>query len=203
MIGQEEEGRYRRIEGGRRTNGHEQGDDGEIEQIPTSDLVRDLVSHSETLVREELRLARLELDRLRTMLREDGHELTEEGGRRVRETATIARAELAETGRKARRAMTLAAGGGVVLHSGYFVLLLAVVFAISRAMPLWGACVIVGLVAVIVGGFIESYGVKEAREATRRPFARALGRFQEDRRWMSEWWSEKVRSVRSNGNASM
>jgi hypothetical protein len=88
----------------------------------------------------------------------------EQISRLVRDELALARAEMAEKGKKAGVGVGLFGGGGVVALYGVAVVLAAVVLVLGEAMPYWPAALIVAVVLFAVAGVLALIGRKQIQQ---------------------------------------
>lgn len=100
---------------------------------------------------------------------------TDQVSRLVRDELELARMELAEKGRHAGKGAGLLGGGGLVALYGVGVLILALVFGLAEAMPLWLAALIVGVLLLVLAVVLALSGRSQVRRAT-PPMPRATVR---------------------------
>jgi hypothetical protein len=86
--------------------------------------------------------------------------------RLIREELALARAELAEKGRRAGRGAGLLGGGGLLALYGLGALVLAAILGLAVVMPGWLAALIVGVAVLLVAGFLALIGREQVRSAT-------------------------------------
>jgi Flp pilus assembly protein TadB len=153
------------------TDGH---DHRPVEDASTPELVRELVQEGKRLMREETRLMRLEMKALLT-----------EGQQRLERDVASAKEEIKGEAKKAAKAGGTVAAGGILAHAALYLVLFTVVFALSLAMPLWAACLIVAVAAGAGGAVLIYLGAKDFKRVQLAP-RRTLHQLQEDQRWMKD-----------------
>jgi uncharacterized membrane protein YqjE len=84
----------------------------------------------------------------------------------VRGELALAKAELAEKGKRAGIGAGLAGAGGVLALYGVGALIAAVIALLALAMPVWLAALIVAIVIFIVAGVLGLLGRSQIKRAT-------------------------------------
>ncbi len=135
------------------------GDGGQFSQLPTSDLIREFFNEGHKVADEARVLLRTELD--------------------------DAKEEFRAEAKKAAASSVWFGAGGVLLHTGFFVLVLAAVFALWLALPLWASALIVGALVCIAGGVAAMVGKKKLKDFHLKP-ERTTGHVKEDARWAKD-----------------
>jgi uncharacterized membrane protein YqjE len=92
--------------------------------------------------------------------------LGEQVSRLVREELRLARAELADKGKRAGIGAGLLGGGGLVALYGIAAVLAGLILLLAQVMWDWLAAVIVGVVLLAVAGVMALQGRTKVREAT-------------------------------------
>ena len=90
---------------------------------------------------------------------------SEQLGRLVRDELTLAKAELAEKGKRAGIGAGLFGGAGVFALYGLGVALTTIVIALDLVLPLWLAALIVTVVLFAVAGVLALLGKKQVSRA--------------------------------------
>jgi MFS family permease len=90
----------------------------------------------------------------------------EQISRLVRDELALAKAEMAEKGKRAGVGVGLFGGGGVAALYGVGALLAAVVLGLAEAMPGWLAALIVAVVLFAVAGVLALLGRGQVSKAT-------------------------------------
>ena len=163
----------------------ELGRDG-LEDESTKDLVREFVDEGKHLMREELRLVRLELS-----------SIVEEGRQRLERDVTSAKEELQIEARKAAKAGGAIGAGGILAHAALYLVLFTAVFILANFMPLWAAGLIVTAVVGCVAAYFIFGGLKKLESVHLAP-NRTLQQLQEDKQWMRD----RAHELKSNIRAS-
>jgi hypothetical protein len=91
---------------------------------------------------------------------------TEQTSRLIRDELRLARAEMAEKGKRAGVGAGLLGGGGIVALYGVAALLAAIVLGLAEALPAWLAALIVAVVLFAVAGILAALGRKQVSRAT-------------------------------------
>ena len=138
----------------------------------TTDLVRQLVDETKTLVRQELELARSEATRV-----------GEGVATLAQQELQLAKAELGEKGRKAGAGASLmgAAAALGLLAGGAFTAFL--ILALDGLMPNWLAALLVGAAYAVVAGILFFMGKERVREAGPLIPEQTIDSVKEDVQW--------------------
>lgn len=163
-----------------------------LSQLPTSDLVEELIVHGRRLVENEVHRLKRELGTTREGLTTDGRSAVAEARERVERGVVALKADLVEQKDRATAAVKPMAIGGVLLHAGVLFLLAAVVVGLASTMALWLSALIVGVVVAGIGALVTRSGAAKAKEIGRDPLVRTNKEMTEDRVWMSERWARMV-----------
>lgn len=139
---------------------------------PTTDLVRQLVDETKTLIRQEFELARAEAGRV-------GEGLATLGQQEVR----LAKAELTEKGKKAGAGAGLMglAGGIALLAGGAFTA--ALILMLDGVMPNWLAALLVAGVYAVVAAIVFSIGKSRVEDAGPLVPEQTIDSVKEDVQW--------------------
>jgi hypothetical protein len=89
----------------------------------------------------------------------------EQISRLVRDELALAKAEMADKGKRAGVGAGLLGGGGVVALYGVAVLIAALVMGLAQAMPGWLAALIVGVVLLGAAGALAMIGRSRVKQA--------------------------------------
>jgi hypothetical protein len=108
--------------------------------------------------------------------REEGRSIGDLLGDLGRQTGTLVRKEIdlakvevtSSVGRMSKGAAT-AGIGGALAYAGLIVTLLAIAFLLAETMPTWLATLIVGVIALVVGGLIAMSGVNRIKSTDMAP----------------------------------
>jgi hypothetical protein len=163
-------------------NGNQDG----LERESTSDLVRDLVAEGRRLMREELKLVRLEM-----------HAIVDEGRERLERDVTSAKEELKAETQKAARAGGAIGAGGILAQAALYLLLFTTVAIFATFMPVWAAALIVTVVVGAVAAGLIFGGVKRLKDVHFTP-TKTLHHLQEDKQWMREKAHALKSTIRAN-----
>jgi uncharacterized membrane protein YqjE len=109
----------------------------------------------------------------------------------VRGEVQLAKTELKEDATKAGRGIAFIAGGAIVLIIGFAYVMLGVIYLLAKAMPMWVAAGIVGIVLLIIGAALAWAG-KDRLSATSLAPEQAIESLKEDQ----EWANRQIKSVR-------
>ena len=110
-------------------------------------------------------------------------QLSEETTTLVRQELELAKAEVAEKGKKAGTGAGMFGGAGVAVFLGLGAITAALIAALDAAMPLWLAALIVGLVWMAVAGVLALQGRNKVQEATPPVPEQATESVKEDVQW--------------------
>jgi hypothetical protein len=164
---------------------------GRLQQVPVEDesskeLVKELLAEGKTLVREEVRLLRLEVQAL-----------VSEGRQRLDRDFAMAKAELKNEGKNLVRAGGTIGVGGILAHAALYLGLFAAVFGLSTAMPLWLATLIVGAVVGIAAMVMMRGGITAFKRVRFTPL-QTVHQLKEDKQWMREKAHALKSTIRAN-----
>lgn len=109
----------------------------------------------------------------------------------VRGEVQLAKTELKEDATSAGRGLAFIAGGAIVLVVGFSYLMLAVTYVLHKAMQLWIAAGIVGIVLLIIGALVAMAG-KHTLSATNLAPQQTIDSLKEDQ----EWANRQIKSVK-------
>jgi hypothetical protein len=178
--------------------------DGELRELETSELVRELVTHGKRVIEGEVRSLRAELARdigqARDDLRAELGAATEEARGRLASGLDAVKHDVREQVDRATSAAKPMAIGGVLLHAALFLLCAALALGLGTLMPLWVATLLTGLVAGGAGALLLKSGTHAARQVGRNPLNRTNRQLRENKRWMSEIkdrMASRMRELRS------
>lgn len=146
------------------------GDGSRYAQLPTSELIREFFNEGQKVADEARVLLRAEIN--------------------------DAREEMRAEAKKAIASSTWLGAGSVLLHTGFFVLVLCAVFALWLALPLWASALIVGAVVCIAGAICAAVGRKKLKDFHLKP-EKTSGHVKEDARWAKD----TMRSIQSSVRA--
>jgi uncharacterized membrane protein YqjE len=118
--------------------------------------------------------------------------LSEETTTLVRQELELAKAEVAEKGKKAGTGAGMFGGAGVAAFLGLGAITAALIAALDAAMPLWLAALIVGLLWLAVAGVLALQGRNKVQEATPPVPEQATESVKED----VQWAKTRVQSAR-------
>ncbi|GFO64038.1 phage holin family protein [Geomonas paludis] len=88
--------------------------------------------------------------------------------------------------------------GGVLLYTGFLVLLAAIVLGLATVMPAWGAALVVALGLIAIGAVLVLKGGKDVKEMDAKP-EQTVGALKETVQWAK---TLKFTSSRRRGFAS-
>lgn len=94
------------------------------------------------------------------------HDLTEQTSRLVRSEVELAKAELAQKGKKAGIGAGLFGAAGLLGFFAAAVLITTVILALDLVLPVWLAALIVGVVLLAAAGVAALVGKNRVTEAT-------------------------------------
>ncbi len=103
----------------------------------------------------------------------------------VRSEVRLARVEIKQEVTKALRASTMLAVGSVlgILALGFF--LWTATYAISLALPMWAATLIVGFVVAVVASALAGAGLQRIRDVSPEP-EKTVREVKEDVQWLKQ-----------------
>ena len=110
-------------------------------------------------------------------------QLSQETTTLVRQELALAKAEMAEKGKKAGKGAGMFGGAGVVGFLALGALTAALILALDTGMKAWLAALIVGLVYAAVAGVLALTGKKEVQQATPPVPEQTVDSVKEDVQW--------------------
>ncbi|HEX8052675.1 MAG TPA: phage holin family protein [Thermoleophilaceae bacterium] len=110
-------------------------------------------------------------------------QLSEETTTLVRQELELAKAEMAEKGKKAGKGAGMFGGAGVVGFLALGALTAALILALDTGMKAWLAALIVGLVYAAIAGVLALTGKKEVQQATPPVPEQTVESVKEDVQW--------------------
>jgi hypothetical protein len=119
-------------------------------------------------------------------------QLSEETTTLVRQELDLAKAEVAEKGKKAGTGAGMFGGAGVAAFLGLGAITAAAIAALDLAMATWLAALIVGLIWLAVAGVLALQGRNKVQEATPPVPEQATESVKED----VEWAKTRAKSAR-------
>ncbi|MCU4185334.1 phage holin family protein [Acidiferrimicrobium sp. IK] len=119
-------------------------------------------------------------DSVAELLRQLSHQTTT----LVHQEVELAKAELAEKGRRAGAGAGLYGGAGVVAVLALGALTAAGVAGLANALPVWAAALVVGAALLGVAGVLGLRGKKEIQEGTPPVPSQAVESTKEDVEWL-------------------
>jgi uncharacterized membrane protein YqjE len=110
-------------------------------------------------------------------------QLSQETTTLVRQELELAKAEMAEKGKKAGKGAGMFGGAGVVGFLALGALTAALILALDTGMKAWLAALIVGLVYAAIAGVLALTGKKEVQQATPPVPEQTVDSVKEDVQW--------------------
>ena len=110
-------------------------------------------------------------------------QLSQETTTLVRQELELAKAEMAEKGKKAGKGAGMFGGAGVVGFLALGALTAALILALDTGMKAWLAALIVGLVYAAIAGVLALSGKKEVQQATPPVPEQTVESVKEDVQW--------------------
>ena len=110
-------------------------------------------------------------------------QLSQETTTLVRQELELAKAEMAEKGKKAGKGAGMFGGAGVVGFLALAALTAALILALDTGMKAWLAALIVGLVYAAIAGVLALTGKKEVQQATPPVPEQTVESMKEDVQW--------------------
>jgi uncharacterized membrane protein YqjE len=117
-------------------------------------------------------------------------QLSQETSTLVKQELDLAKAEMAEKGKHAGKGIGLFSGAGLFGLGAFLALTAAIIAALSTAMDVWIAALIVAVVYGIVAAVLAKSGQKEIKEATPVAPEQTVETLKED----AEWAKTRTRS---------
>lgn len=114
-------------------------------------------------------------------------DLTRESSNLVRQEVNLAKAELTQKAAKVGKDAVLIAAGGFIAYAGALVLFAAIVALLVEVahMPVWGAALLVSLVALIGGGLLAMSGINALKKIDPTPH-NTIDTLKEDAQWAKQ-----------------
>jgi len=112
-------------------------------------------------------------------------ELTREMSTLVRQEVALAKTEMTTKMSSMGKNVGLMVGGGLVLYAGFLSLIAFAIIALSLAMPLWGAALLVTALVLAIGAFLVWFGREHMKRVDMAP-RQTVETLKEDARWMRE-----------------
>lgn len=112
-------------------------------------------------------------------------ELSRELSTLTRQEFALAKTEMSEKVSGVGRDLALVAAGGAVAYAGFLVLLAFLVLLLDLVMPLWLAALIVGVVVIVIGGFLAKKYWTAFTRVNPTP-TETVETLKEDSRWLKE-----------------
>jgi len=110
-------------------------------------------------------------------------QLSQETTTLVRQELELAKAEMAEKGKKAGKGAGMFGGAGVVGFLALGALTAALILALDTGMKAWLAALIVGVVYAVIAGVLALTGKKEVQQATPPVPEQTVDSVKEDVQW--------------------
>jgi uncharacterized membrane protein YqjE len=110
-------------------------------------------------------------------------QLSQETTTLVRQELELAKAEMAEKGKKAGKGAGMFGGAGVVGFLALGALTAALILALDTGMKAWLAALIVGVVYAAIAGVLALTGKKEVQQATPPVPEQTVDSVKEDVQW--------------------
>ena len=110
-------------------------------------------------------------------------QLSQETTTLVRQELELAKAEMAEKGKKAGKGAGMFGGAGVVGFLALGALTAALILALDTGMKAWLAALIVGVVYAVIAGVLALTGKKEVQQATPPVPEQTVESVKEDVQW--------------------
>lgn len=112
-------------------------------------------------------------------------DLSKETGELVREEVVLAKAEMSHKAAEVGKDVGFLAAGGAVLYAGFLALLATAIIALAYALPWWLAALIVGIVVLVIGGFLVWKGMNNLKRTSLAP-AQTIDTLKEDATWAKD-----------------
>jgi hypothetical protein len=103
----------------------------------------------------------------------------------VRSEVQLAKAEIREEVRKAARGGAMLGAGAVMALFGASFFLWTLAFALTSAMPVWAAALIVSILLFASGGFMLATGLSQMRRVHAKP-EKTMECVREDVQWIKQ-----------------
>jgi hypothetical protein len=183
----------------------EEPDGGDLTSESTTELVRELMDHGQSLVEKEARLFAKEVGRefgrAREDFKADGQTAVHEARERLQQGIAMLREDLRDQQRRLTATAKPMAIGGVLVHAGMYLFLFAFVFLLSRWLPLWASALIVGLIVVGAGGLMLRSGMQKVEHIGEAALTRTNHQLTEIKQWIARTkrvLTTRMQSVKSS-----
>jgi len=120
-------------------------------------------------------------------------ELSQQVTELVREEVALAKAEMAEKGRKAGPGAGMLGGAGVAALAALGALTAFLILVLDLAMPSWSAALIVTVLWGVVAGVLYLQGREKVREVGKPIPEKTVERVKEDVQWLKGRTKSEVR----------
>ena len=112
-------------------------------------------------------------------------DLASEAALLIRQELALFKAEMSEKFGRAGQGTAMLAAGGLIVFSGWLVLLAAAVLALSLVLPGWASALIIGAAVLVVGVILLLVGKNRIAAKSLTP-DRTLRSLREDQAWLTE-----------------
>jgi hypothetical protein len=120
-------------------------------------------------------------------------ELSEQVTELVRDEVALAKAEMAEKGRKAGPGVGMLGGAGVAALAALGALTAFLILVLDLTMPSWGAALIVTILWGVVAGVLYRQGREKVREVGKPIPERTVESVKEDVQWLKGRTKSEIR----------
>jgi hypothetical protein len=133
-------------------------DDNELRDRSIAELLKRLADETNTLLRQEMELARAELTQKLVLLRHELEDKRELATRELPAAVRDGRDEIKESGKRAGSAMVMIAAAVVAALFGAGVVTASLILALRGVMPDWAAALVVAAAYLVLAGLLIAAG---------------------------------------------
>jgi hypothetical protein len=101
----------------------------------------------------------------------------------ISQEVQLAKAEFAEKGKQAGKAVGFVAVGGFVVYAGLLAIIAGIIFLIAQFVPLWVSAVVVGVIVALIGYLVIQKGRSDLKPEKLKPEKTATS-MRENKEWL-------------------
>jgi hypothetical protein len=95
----------------------------------------------------------------------------------------LAKAEAAEKGKQAGKAVGFVAVGGFVIYAGVLAVIAGIILVLGRVVPVWVAALVVGVIVALIGYLVLQKGLSDLKADKLKP-EKTMKSLREDKEWL-------------------